>query len=86
MPDMTASTPQLSFARLAGIYPVSRQRLQQIGKIYGRKILLNPDKLAAKLLPDVFRKHEAAPLVDCLRDPGERQRIKSEIKRLTAKA
>ena len=71
-----------SLARLAEIYPVSRQRLFQVAKQYGRKTLLDPDELAAKMLPDVFKATAPSLLIDCLRDPGERLRITAELRQL----
>jgi len=73
----------LSLAKLATVYGVSRQRLHQVSKSYGRKILLDPDRLAAKMLPQVFQSPSPSALVDALRDPAERQRIKASIQQLT---
>ncbi len=81
--SMNAPLGQPSLAKLATAYGVSRQRLHQVSKNYGRSILLNPDKLAARMLPKVFQSPTPSALIDSLRDPGERKRIKASISQLT---
>lgn len=56
--------------------------MQQTAKRYGNEILLDPNRLAAVMLPQVFQRPPAACLVDALRDPDQRMRIKTEIEYL----
>ena len=70
---MTAKQP--SFAALARVYQVSRQRLHQVAKQFGRPVLLDPNALQ-------FAIHCKQPIIRILSDPAERQRIKSEISKL----
>jgi hypothetical protein len=80
--DMTSTAPQISFAKLATCYPCTRGRLHQVAKQYGRKTLLDPHELAAKMLPDIFAAPAPSPLIDALRDPAERIRIAAQLRQL----
>ena len=80
--DMTSTAPQISFAKLATCYPCTRGRLHQVAKQYGRKTLLDPHELAAKMLPDIFAAPAPSPLIDALRDPAERLRIACRLRQL----
>ena len=73
---MHAPQGQPSLARLARIYPASRQRLHQIAQARGRDILTNPDRMA-ELLTRPTRLQAA------LSDSLELRRIKSQIASLT---
>ena len=64
-----------SFARLSPIYQVSRQRLYQVAKQFGRPALLDPDAL-------FFAIGQRQPIVKALSDPAQRRRIKSQISKL----
>jgi len=66
---------QPSFATLASVYQVSRQRLHQLAKTYGKPAVLDPSAL-------FFAIHCRQPIIKILSDPVERQRIKEEISKL----
>ena len=85
LPSMRQPIGKFPLSKLAGIYPVSRQRLHQVAQAYGYDILLDPDTLAARMLPDVFVTPAPSALIDALRDPAERRRIKSSISQLAPK-
>ena len=70
---MTVKPP--SFARLSPIYQVSRQRLYQVAKQFGRPALLDPDAL-------FFAIGQRQPIVKALANAAERKRIKSQISKL----
>jgi hypothetical protein len=80
--SMTSTAPPISFAKLAKCYPCTRQRLQQVAAAHGREVLLNPDELAAVMLPRVFAAPAPSALVDALRDPAERIRIAAQLRQL----
>ena len=71
--------PVLSYRKIAEVYcPVSGQRLQQIARVHGRDILMDPDRLAQVMLA-----RKPKTLLQLLELPSERQRIRQELKVLT---
>ena len=70
---MIATQP--SFAKLARVYQVSRQRLYQVAKQFGRPALQDPETL-------FFAIGQRQPIVRALADPAERKRISLEISKL----
>ena len=72
---MTATRPP-SFAKLARVYQVSRQRIHQLAKQFGRPVVSDPDALQYAI-------HCKQPIIRILSDPAERQRIATEISTLT---